>query len=166
MNASLVRKTLSNNNNLIVVLVNLILFIIVITEFFRYIGSETIKIQLTKDINSLSKSAKNQMPEFSKFIEDIKESAMSDDDKIKEIENERNRLNKNLVMNKVYLPIVLPLVILTLYVVNKNYNKMGKIELITIGVIILLFLTEVFQYFLVVSKYEHYNPFGIIKLLI
>lgn len=139
------------------ILLNVIIFYTLQYMFFKYILSNMYMNIVLDKVNII----KNIMNDNTIFDLYIKNKINEDYDKQKENSEKesdvRNKLNDKLTLKYVFIPLIL-LSILFLFTIVYKWGKGRKWDIydsISIVLILLAFLTEVYFLFLIVKKYIH-----------
>ncbi len=146
--------------SLIVILIFIILIIILQTFLFNYVMSDFIDIFLKNKTHSINNYL-NRHTMISNFIDLFKysESVIDIKNIALEQKKERQKINNQLMVPWIGIPLLITIVILFVFIYTENLNKKNwkEIGLLVVVMIIVTVISQLFLYHTIIKKYDYYG---------
>ena len=146
--------------NVIIIIIYIILIIILQTVLFNYVASDFIDIFLSKKTQAINKFIdKNSL--ISNSFDMFKNS-----DKVNNIRNmayeqkiERQKINNTLLIPWIGLPLLISIIILSIFIYmgHLNHGDWKELGVLVVVMIIITVITQLFFYNLVIKQYDYYG---------
>ena len=149
--------------DLIIILVNILLFMIFVTIFYIfYISDEFERIILEK--YHIVKSFLKKDPDYKDWFNNYEQNYINENSDIVDVQKKiRDEKNFKLILIHCIVPIIVTFVLLILLLFFVHSNKsMSRGHIYTLFYVVLAFLMEIYLFFFVIKKYQHFGNIDVI----